>query len=415
MDNKRRVRPVIGNKRPPVNQSNYQRRPQSRPRRDNPNFNNRVNETNKVNKTYQNTNNFNPSFQEPKVTSSEAISKPPSKNRLLRLLLSILAVILALIILIIVYAKFSNLNPDLSGNIGLYNISSNAAAVASSHRIANIAVFGVDGRSDVEGDRSDTIIIGSADFEHNKLKVTSLMRDTYVEIADEDFFDKLNAAYTNGGPEESVKTINLNFDTAITDYVVFDFVALVHMVNSVGGVEINITDEDELYWLNQYLMDVNDKVGTADPEVTGIGPQLLTGSQALAYARIRYVGNGDFERTQRQRNVLAQVVAKVSAMNPIQQLNLIRSVLPFIKTSLRTSEIIKLALNFILMSNREIQQSRLPTDEYQSTGYLDDVSYVFPNTLVDNIVEWYHFVYEINYTPSETAREISEEIEETWY
>lgn len=352
-----------------------------------------------------------------KTTSSEKsdVVVVKKKHPILTILLWILGIIIVLFASTVAYAKFSNLNPDLSGNIGLYNISSNAAAIASSNRIVNIAIFGVDGREDVEGERSDAIMIGSADFEHNKLKVTSLMRDTYVEMANEDYFDKLNAAYSIDGPLEAVKTINLNFDTAITDYVVFDFTALVAMVNAVGGIDINILDEDELYWLNQYLMDVNDKVGTNDPDVPDIGMQHLTGSQALSYARIRYVGNGDYERTQRQRNILEQVVAKAFAMNPVQQLNLFQEVLPYIQTSLRSSEIIKLGLNFLMMSDRTIEQSRLPLDEYASDGYLDGISYIFPNTLVDNIVAWYQFVYEIPYTPSATAQEISEEIEYTWW
>lgn len=339
---------------------------------------------------------------------------PLIKNKLIKFLLILLFILLFLFFSVILYAKFGNLNPGLSGNIGLYNISTNAAAVASSNRIVNIAIFGVDGRDDVEGDRSDSIIIGTADFEHNKLKLTSLMRDTYVDIAGEDRFDKLNAAYSEGGPLESLRTINENFDMAITDYVVIDFSALVAVVNSVGGVDIEITSEDELYWLNQYLMDVNDKVGTADPFVEGTGVQHLTGSQALAYARIRYVGNGDYERTQRQRNVLSQVVARATSLNIFDQINLIKSVLPYIETSLSFSEMVKIGINFLMMSDRELEQFRLPTDDYSSDGYLHGVSYVFPNTLVDNIKAWYQFIYEIDYTPSSTAREISEEIQYAW-
>lgn len=340
--------------------------------------------------------------------------KKSLKSRLLRILLILVALFLLAIFSVYAYAKFTPLNPDLSGILNIYDISSNAASVASTHRIANVAIFGVDGREDVEGDRSDAIMIGSADFEHNKLKVTSLMRDTYVEMAGEDYFDKLNAAYAIGGPQEAIKTINLNFDTAITDYIVFDFTALVAMVNSVGGVEINVENEDELYWINQYLMDVNDKVKTADPDVPGTGPQTLTGSQALAYARIRYTGNGDYDRTQRQRNILQQVVARASAMSIPQQINLIQTVLPYIETSLQTSEIVKYALNVLFMKDRTIEQFRLPADGLVGDGYLKGVSYIFPKTLEDNIKAWYQFVYEIDYTPSPTAQEISEEIQYTW-
>lgn len=354
-------------------------------------------------------------LQSKSATKPKVKTKRSLKSTLIKVLIFVLLIFAALTFSVYAYAKFTPLNPDLSGNVELYDISSNAAAVAASHRIANIAIFGVDGREDVEGDRSDAIMIGSADFEHSKLKITSLMRDTYVEIADEDYFDKLNAAYAVGGPEEALRTINLNFDTAITDYVVFDFTALVAMVNAVGGVDIEITDEDELYWLNQYLMDVNDKVGTQDPDVPGIGVQHLTGSQALSYARIRYAGNGDYDRTQRQRNILQNVVARAASMNIAQQISLVQDMLPYIQTSLRTSEIVKYALNVLMMPNKNIEQSRLPQDGLMSDGYLDGVSYIFPDTLVDNIKAWYQFVYEIDYTPSVRAQDISEEIEYVWY
>ncbi|MGI6108563.1 MAG: LCP family protein [Eubacteriaceae bacterium] len=312
------------------------------------------------------------------------------------------------------YLRYGPLNTDLSRNVSLYNISDNAAAMASSERIVNVAIFGVDGRSDVEGDRSDSIMIASADFEHNKLKVTSLMRDTYTYNEQEKDYDKLNAAYALGGPDLALKVINENFDTPITDYITVNFDALVEMVNSVGGVEINVTDEEELYWINQYLMDVNDKVGTADPDVAGTGLQTLTGSQALAYSRIRYTGNGDYDRTQRQRNVLQQVVTKAKALGPVALYNLMNQTLPYIETSLSKTEIMKYMLNVITMGSSDIEQFRLPTDTYVTDGYVDGVSYVFPMTLTDNIEAWYQFVYEKSYTPSKRAQQLSSDIQSAY-
>lgn len=325
---------------------------------------------------------------------------------------------LAIVLLVIVavgagglaYFRFAPLNLALSGNYSKYNISKNAAAMGKSERIVNVAIFGVDGRDDVEGDRSDSIMIASADFEHSKLKVTSLMRDTYTYNEQTDTFDKLNAAYSEGGADLALKVINENFDTPITDYVTIDFTALVEVVNAVGGVDINVTDDEELYWINQYLADVNDKVGTSDPELTSTGTQTLTGSQALAYSRIRYTGNGDYDRTQRQRNVLEQIVAKASSLSPIKLISLVQTVLPYIQTSLSTSEIAQYLVNVMLMSDKTIEQFRLPADGMVTDGYLDGVSYVFPDTLVDNIETWYQFVYEKDYTPSTRAQEISNEI-----
>lgn len=348
----------------------------------------------------------------------DGASLPPQKKKhpiLKRLLIFVIVAIFILSSLAFALIRFGNLNSDLRFNAGRYNISDNAAAMALNHRIVNIAVFGIDAREDVEGERSDSMMIVSADFEHNKVKVTSLMRDTYVYINEDYGYDKLNAAYSLGGPELALQTINQNFDTAITDYVTIDFTSMVEMVNAVGGVTIDITSEDELYWVNQYLMDVNDKVGTSSPFLTATGSQTLDGSQALAYCRVRYVGNGDYERTQRQRNVLEQVMTKAMALNPIQQYNLLRSVMPYIETSLSFTELLKYAGNALMMDSKAIEQFRLPTDTYVGEGYIDGVSYVFPNTLVDNIEALYDFIYETSYTPSSRAVEISSDIDSAWW
>lgn len=306
-----------------------------------------------------------------------------------------------------------NVTSDLTGNLTSYGISNNAAAMAKQHKIANVAVFGVDGRDDVEGDRTDTIMIASADYEHNKIKVTSLMRDTYVYVNKKYGYDKLNAAYAYGGPTLAIQTINQNFDTAITDYVTVDFTAMVSMVNAVGGITIDIKTEEELYWVNEYLNDVNEKVNTGSPQLEDIGPQTVDGSQALAYCRVRYVGDGDFDRTLRQRNVFEQVLSKALDLSLVDQYKLLMETLPYVKTSMNTFEIIKYAGNLALMSSKDIEQTRFPTDDANALDNIGGVSYVIPDTLADNIKSLYQFIYETDYTPSTAATDISDEIKAT--
>ncbi|MBC3805621.1 LytR family transcriptional regulator [Acetobacterium fimetarium] len=322
-----------------------------------------------------------------------------------------------ILILLLVVAAFAvntffleNVTSDLQGNLSRYGISNEAAAFAKQHKIVNVAVFGVDGRDGVEGDRTDTIMIASADYEHRKVKVSSLMRDTYVYINTKYGYDKINAAYAYGGPDLAIQTINENFDTPITDYVTIDFSAMVTMVNAVGGVSIDIKSEDELEWVNEYLMDVNDKVNTGSLPLEDIGPQVVDGSQALAYCRVRYVGDGDFDRTLRQRVVFEQVLSKALDLKPMDQFKLVKATLPYVETSLTTLELIKYGINLALMPSKDIEQSRFPTDEYISLDTLDGVSYVVPSTLVDNIKALYKFVYETTYAPSDEATEISKEI-----
>lgn len=326
-------------------------------------------------------------------------------------------VFLILIFLVVtafaVNAFFLNkVTSDLQGNLSQYGISNEAASFASQHKIVNIAVFGIDGRDDVEGDRTDTIMIATADYEHGKVKVASLMRDTYVYINSKYKYDKINAAYAYGGPSLAIQTINQNYDTAITDYITIDFNTMVSMVNAVGGVTIDIKSEDELDWVNEYLMDVNDKVGTGSPFLEETGSQLVDGSQALAYCRVRYVGDGDFDRTLRQRLVFEQVLSKALDLSVQDQYKLMMSTLPYVETSLSTTELIKYGANLALMPSKDIEQSRFPTDELISLDNIDNVSYVVPDTLTDNIKALYQFIYETtSYTPSAAANKISQNIE----
>ena len=324
---------------------------------------------------------------------------------------------LFILILFLIIAAFAvntffleNVTSDLQGNLSRYGISNEAAAFAKQHKIVNVAVFGVDGRDGVEGDRTDTIMIASADYEHSKVKISSLMRDTYVYINTKYGYDKINAAYAYGGPDLAVQTINENYDTPITDYVTVDFTSMVSLVNAVGGVTIDIESEDELEWVNEYLIDVNDKVNTGSPALKKIGSQVVDGSQALAYCRVRYVGDGDFDRTLRQREVFEQVLSKAMNLNPIEQFKLVQSTLPYVETSLTTLELIKYGLNLALMPSKDIEQSRFPTDDLVSLNTIDGVAYVVPDTLVENIKALYQFIYETAYTPSDTAAKISKEI-----
>lgn len=307
----------------------------------------------------------------------------------------------------------SNVNAGLTRNFNAYGISKKAAAFAKDHKIVNIAVFGVDAREDVDGARTDTIMIATADYENNKIKVSSLMRDTYVYINEKYKFDKLNSAYAYGGADLALKTINQNFDTAITDFITIDFDAMVTMVNAVGGVTIEIESYDELEWVNAYLDDVNEKVKTGTPHLDDIGSQLVDGSQALAYCRVRYVGDGDFDRTLRQRIVFEQALSKALNLKAFEQFTLLRESLPYIETSLSTLEFIKYGINFMMMPSREIAQSRFPVDDFMLLDYLGDVSYIVPNELTDNIKALYQFVYEIDYLPSDDATEISDSIDDT--
>lgn len=260
----------------------------------------------------------------------------------------------------------------------------------------NIAVFGVDGRSDIDGDRTDTIMIVSLDFKNGNIKVTSIMRDLLVQIPETkdtyESFDKINAAYAYGGPELTVKTLNENFDMNITDYVIVNFDAMVDTVDALGGVEVNVQNEDVLEWTNKYIDDVNDKVGKSDPYLTTTGVQTITGVQALAYSRNRY-SDDDYHRTERQREVVGQIAHKAFNIDMATGISLLSKVYPYIKTTLSISEITTYAKAFLASPDKQFLEFRLPTDANVTNAMISSVSYVVPNTLVDNVIALHAFIY----------------------
>lgn len=260
----------------------------------------------------------------------------------------------------------------------------------------NIAVFGVDGRSDIEGDRTDTIMIVSMDFRNGNIKVTSVMRDLLVQIPETkdtyESLDKINAAYAYGGPELAVKTLNENFDLNIKDYVIVNFDAMVDTVDALGGVEVNVQNEDVLEWTNKYIDDVNDKVGKADPYLETTGVQTITGVQALAYARNRF-SDDDFYRTERQREVVGQIADKAFNIDMATGISLLSKVYPYIKTTLSISELTTYAKAFLESPDKQFLEFRLPTDTHVTTAMINSVSYVVPNSLADNVIALHAFIY----------------------
>lgn len=277
--------------------------------------------------------------------------------------------------------------------------------------VINIALFGIDTRDEGYSGRADTIMIGTLDKEHKKLKLTSIMRDTYVSIPGKKY-DKINHSYAYGGPELTIKTINQNFDMNITDYVTVNFEALEKIVDAVGGVEIDVKN-NEIDMLNAILAELDNIEGNSSKQVTSSGLQTLNGRQAVAYSRIRYVGNGDYERTERQRAVLENIVNKVLNEGSLSQaLALIKNLTPYIETSLSNTQMIGYATSLFSSGISTMENSRLPLDEYAEEGTWNGTFYLKPNTLSDNVTYLHEFIYEeFDYIPTSTVSGISSEIQ----
>jgi polyisoprenyl-teichoic acid--peptidoglycan teichoic acid transferase len=261
------------------------------------------------------------------------------------------------------------------------------------NQIINIALFGVDRRDTNERGRADSTMILTVDFKHNKLKLSSLMRDMYLDIEGHGK-TKFNHAYSYGGAPLAIKTINQTFGTDIRDYVTVDFFTLEKIIDEIGGVEIDVKEE-EYPLINQYMSEVA-KIQKEDVvELEGSGLQTLNGKQAVAYARIRYVGNGDFERTERQRKVLSQMVSKVQGMNKAELPALAMKIMPFIETSLDVNTITDMGMQYLSEGINEMEQDRFPRDGYWKALNLKSGWYMNVD-LEETQKQLQDFVYEAN-------------------
>ena len=242
-----------------------------------------------------------------------------------------------------------------------------------SNSIINIALFGVDA---VDGDvgRSDSIMIATIDTVHKKLKLTSIMRDSYVAI-DGHGNDKLNHAYAFGGPQLAIKTLNENFDLNIEDFASVNFETLPKIIDELGGIELEI-DEDELEYVNGYTAHLNSINGTSEPALESAGLQHVSGTQALAYCRIRYTSGGDYKRTERHREVLTEIFKKIETMPVTSYPSLLLEILPMVNTSLTYNEILDLGTEVLKIGDSSMELERFPRDEYCEGKMIDGIYYL---------------------------------------
>lgn len=207
----------------------------------------------------------------------------------------------------------------------------------------SIAIFGVDSRTAElgKGNRSDSVMIASIDNKTKDVKLVSIFRDTLVEIEGHGY-DKLAHAYSFGGPELAVNTLNANFDLHITDFITINFNVAEKVIDLLGGVTVDIAS-DEVKWVNGYVRSL--AAEGADVKVAyinGPGEQTLTGSQAVAYTRIRYTSGGDYKRAKRQRTIINAAVNKAKGQDPLTINSIVESVSSEIYTNLTSADILSI-------------------------------------------------------------------------
>lgn len=253
----------------------------------------------------------------------------------------------------------------------------------------NIVLLGVDSQDgSFSNTRSDCIIIVSINKKTNDVNLTSVYRDTYVEI-DGHGLDKITHAYAYGGPELAMSTLNKNLDLNITEFVTVNFETVKTVVDSIGGVTIKVTDAE----------------ATQISGLSSGGTYTLNGEQALAYSRIRKI-DSDYQRTERMRTVIEAVFDKVKTLGVSELSNFVDTILPLISTNLSSNEIISMlpAVPFYSIKNSEGWP-------YEVRGISTDAWYGVPVTLESNVKELHAELFgNDDYTPTETVQEISDDI-----
>lgn len=223
--------------------------------------------------------------------------------------------------------------------------------------ITNILLIGLDGRNNDADSRTDSIILATIDTNNKRLKLTSFMRDMYVPIPGHGQ-GRINTAYFFGGPNLLIKTLNQDFNMDIQYYMSIDFRAFQDLVEKVGGVDVEVKDY-EVKEINKYIQEVN---GSNSKLLNGPGYQHLNGQQALSYCRIRKVGNGDYERTERQRKLLSVLAKKVKTVGVIKLPQLFASVIPYVKTNVPAAKLMGIGYTGYKYTSSPIQTMRIPMD-----------------------------------------------------
>lgn len=274
-----------------------------------------------------------------------------------KILISIAALTVFIIVLVLGSYMY------IKGQVYQENPTAQAIEYKEQPGITNILLIGTDARKLDEKARADAIIIATIDNNNKKLKLTSIMRDTLAKIPGHGE-QKINAALACGGPELLMQTIKDNFDISLNKYVMVNFKGFQSIIDKVGGIEVDIKDY-EIKELNKFIGEYEKE---KSPKITTTGTQTLDGQQALAYARIRKVGDGDYERTERQRRVIDLVTQKFKDLSIVKYPSVMTELSKHIKTNIEPASILNYAYTVSKFESLKFDQLRIPVSDDISWG-----------------------------------------------
>lgn len=326
-------------------------------------------------------------------------------------------ILLILIGGVFIYAKLGKMNfTDLDfSKIGVNTGVSDNNVMKG---YTTIGLIGLDGRDGElkSGARSDTMIIASINNDTKKVKLVSVYRDTYLRIGEDSEgngqYDKANAAYKKGGPEQFLSMLNTNLDLNVTDFVSVDFQAVAEAVELLGGIDVELKEEEVVH-LNNYCVETSKVTGMDyTPLEEKAGVHHLNGVQAVSYARIRYTSGNDFRRAARQREVIYKIVEKAKNSDIATLSKILDKVFPKVYTTFTKAEILQMGMS--MMSYDIEDQTGFPFDHLYGERVKDamgGLDVVLPVTLESNAIKLHEFLYpEDSYTPSDEVKAYSQRI-----
>lgn len=300
-----------------------------------------------------------PSVQQPRQASAPAPKRRRRRGCLSRILLGML---LAFALCFGLYSCVALKCINKLDQVETDPRTVSAAGCLSSDDVRNILLIGSDSRDATRG-RSDTMLLVSLNKKTDQMILTSFLRDSYVTIPGHGE-NRLNAAYSFGGPALLLDTIQQNYKIVVDDYLEVNFVSFASIIDAVGGVEITVTDE-EAKAINAILHDeVNGLMGDAiDSDYLQKGGKFkLNGKQALSFSRIRKVGNADFQRTERQREVITQMLSSLKSSGVSGLSSIMSNALPNLSTNMTTGAMYLLSLRAPFLLSYDLTQMQIPAD-----------------------------------------------------
>ena len=329
------------------------------------------------------------------------------KNKIILFAVEIF-VLAVLLVGLFVYSKLNKV--DSTGEIGKEDVNieldSETAEVLEGY--TNIALFGLDNRDTgrYDGGNSDCIMIASINNDTKKVKLISVYRDTFLNVKEETY-NKINSAYSYGGPKGAIAALNRNLNLDIVNYVAVDFGALVEAIDLLDGIELTLTDQEVQIMNDNYIDEINQVTGKSSGRLSGGGTYRVDGVQALAYCRIRHTAGDDFKRTERQRLVLTKMIEKAKGSSIATVGSMINSMIDEISTSYTSKGLLELASSVM---DYELEDTHgwpfeLCTGNYGSKGSL-----VVPTDLETNVKELHEYLFDEKNNVSSTVSGISDYI-----